>query len=216
MRWLTVFFLAAAFISGVVVYNFFTAGISHNEAANSIIKPPNNKGDDKETLLRLKRYGDEAKSYAISNNLNNRYCFFIDMKKASGEKRFYVYDLKHDAILQAALVTHGSGIGNSSDTILFSNKAGSNCSSLGKYKIGQSYYGKFGLAYKLHGLNNTNSNAFKRFVVLHAHPCVPENEIAPLKICESWGCPTVSPSFLNTLKAYLDRTNDPILLWIFQ
>ncbi|MEO6730891.1 MAG: murein L,D-transpeptidase catalytic domain-containing protein [Ferruginibacter sp.] len=217
MRWLTVFFLTTTCISAVVVLKFFAAGILPNKGAHSINKLSNNKKDEnKATLLRLKRYANEAKSYTIGNNLNDRHCFLIDMKKASGSKRFYVYDLKHDSILQAGMVTHGSGVSNSGDTVLFSNRTGGNCSSLGKYKIGQSYYGKFGLAYKLHGLNNTNSNAFNRFVVLHAHPCVPDNEIAPLEICKSWGCPTVSPSFLKELKGYLDRTNTPVLLWIFQ
>lgn len=140
----------------------------------------------------------------------------IDMGIASGSKRFFVFDLKSDSIVQAGLVTHGSGINHSPGSIAYSNEPGSNCTSEGKYKIGKSYSGKFGLAYKLHGMDKSNSNAFNRFVVLHAHPCVPDNEIAPLKICMSWGCPTVSPAFLNQLKIYIDQSEKPILLWIFK
>ena len=170
----------------------------------------------KETLIRLKRHAAGLKGVIIKNDFNNRYCFMIDMEIASGSKRFFVFNLKDDSIVQAGLVTHGSGVNYSSGSIVYSNEPGSNCTSEGKYKIGKSYYGKFGLAYKLYGMDKSNSNAFNRFVVLHAHPCVPDNEIAPLKICTSWGCPTVSPAFLNQLKIYISQSEKPILLWIFK
>ena len=137
------------------------------------------------------------------------------MRIPSGKKRFFVYNLEKDSVEAAGLVAHGSGSYKGTSELFFSNKPNSNCTSLGKYKIGGSYNGKFGLAFKLYGLDNTNSNAFERFVVLHAHSCVPEEEVNPLPICESWGCPTVSPTFLTTLKEYIDSANKPILLWIY-
>jgi hypothetical protein len=115
----------------------------------------------------------------------------------------------------AGLVAHGSGLTNT-DNIVFSNEPGSYCSSVGKYRIGASYYGQFGLAYKLYGLESTNNNAFERFVVLHAHDCVPEKEVYPLSICESWGCPTVSPGFLDKLAGYIDHSDKSILMWIYK
>ena len=162
----------------------------------------------------LKSYSKKLTLYANDNGYNTHYCFLIDMKIPSGKKRFFVYDLKGDSIASAGMVTHGCGTTYTA-AIMFSNEPGSNCSSTGKYKIGQSYNGKFGLAYKLQGLDATNSNAYKRFVVLHAHPSVPTGEVAPQKICTSWGCPTVSPAFLQQLKLYLDKPGKPILLWIF-
>jgi len=128
---------------------------------------------------------------------------------------FFVYNLVKDSVEIAGLVTHGSGSGNGADELIFSNVKNSNCTSIGKYKVGTSYTGNFGLAYKLYGLDNTNSNAFDRFVVLHSHACVPNNEVNPLPICVSLGCPTVSPAFLNSLKTYLDESLRPILLWIY-
>jgi hypothetical protein len=71
------------------------------------------------------------------------------------------------------------------------------------------------LAYKLHGQDSTNSNAFKRYVVLHAHECVPAGEVDPYPICQSDGCPTVSPAYLKKLAATIDGSPRPILLWIF-
>ncbi len=167
------------------------------------------------TLFRIRQLASEIKKFALTNGYGSDYCFMADMKIASGEKRFFVYDLINDSIRSAGLVAHGSGGSLFSRQIKFSNKPNSFCTSLGKYKIGKSYIGKFGLAFKLHGLDSTNSNAFNRFVVLHAHSCVPNEETAPLPICESQGCPTVAPLFLNELKSYINQSENPILLLIY-
>jgi len=170
---------------------------------------------NKITIARLKRKAEDIALYAKAHQYNTQYCFMVDMKIASGKKRFFVYNLKNDAVENSGLVTHGSGRTNSGNEPQFSNEPNSLCTSLGKYKIGGSYMGKFGLAFKLYGLDNTNSKAFNRFVVLHSHSCVPNEEIAPLPICESWGCPTVAPAFLNELKTYIENSEKPILLAIY-
>ena len=113
-------------------------------------------------------------------------------------------------------VTHGSGSITGREDLFFSNEPGSNCTSLGKYKIGNAYQGRFGLAYKLYGLDKTNSKAFERFVVLHAHSCVPANDVYPLPICPSQGCPTVAPEFLQKLTRYINSSDEPILLSIYK
>jgi hypothetical protein len=165
-------------------------------------------------FFKLEEYRSKAKAFTLSNQFNNQYFFLIDMKIHSGQKRFFVCSLKNDSILISGLVTHGSGSNISADSLQFSNAIHSNSTSLGRYKIGKPYYGKFGLAYKLYGLDTSNSNAYNRFVVLHAHPCVPEKEIAPLTICESWGCPTVSIQFLDQLQTFIDNSTLPVLLMI--
>lgn len=166
-------------------------------------------------LQKLKAKAIIVKEYAKANHYNISYCFMIDMSIASGEKRFFVYNLTKDSVEIAGVVAHGSGRNSLSSNVQFSNKANSLCTSLGKYKIGNSYNGKFGLAFKLYGLDTTNSNAYNRFVVLHAHPCVPNEATAPIPICESWGCPTVAPLFLTELKNYIDQSATPILLTIY-
>lgn len=174
------------------------------------------KGKDKsETMIHLNQKALLAKDYIAEHSFDAGHCFLLDMRIPSGKNRFFVYNLEKDSVEIAGLVAHGSGSGSDSDELTFSNTPNSYCTSLGKYKVGKSYYGKFGLAYKLFGLDKTNSKAFDRFVVLHAHSCVPNDEISPLPICESWGCPTVSPAFLSRLKTYLDKSKEPILLWIY-
>jgi len=209
MRW----FIALIFIATAAALPVILLKEKPTKQAliNSANKPA---ATDEATLLRLKSFGTDAQVFATANHLNTRYCFLIDMKLPSGKNRFFVYDLKGDTTVVSGLVTHGSGKVASSE-IQFSNTPESNCTSLGKYKIGNAYNGKFGLAYKLYGLDKTNSNAFNRFVVLHSHACVPLMEVAPQQICDSWGCPTVAPLFLQVLTKYINKADKPLLMWIY-
>jgi len=170
---------------------------------------------NRSTATRLKQKSLQAKEFVKLHGYDNEICFLVDMHVPSGQNRFFVYNLRNDIVDATGLVTHGSGSDNGDDELLFSNTPNSYCTSLGKYKIGKSYNGKFGLAYKLYGLENTNSKAFDRFVVLHGYNCVPDNEIAPQQICLSLGCPTVSPTFLTKLRSYIDKAGQPVLLWIY-
>lgn len=97
----------------------------------------------------------------------------------------------------------------------YNNAVGGGCSSLGRYKIGAKYYGNFGLAYMLHGLDTSNSNPLKRYVFLHSHDCVPKTPVHPYPFCQSDGCPSVAPAFRETLAGYIDTALQPILLEIF-
>ena len=202
-----------AAISAFGYYFWYTPKFSRPVHHHSFVFKENKTNDV--TVLRLRSKAILAKHFTVEEGFNETHCFLLDMRLPSGKNRFFVYNLEKDSVEMAGLVAHGSGSDNGSNDLSFSNMAKSNCTSLGKYKIGQSYSGKFGLAYKLHGLDKTNSKAFERYVVLHAHACVPNDEIAPLPICQSWGCPTVSPAFLVQLKKYMDKSEAPILLWIY-
>jgi len=152
--------------------------------------------------------------YAERAGFYKKYCFLVDMRLASGKKRFFLYDLVKDSITASGMVTHGSGSETGTRELKFSNTSSSLATSLGKYRIGQEYHGTYGLAFKLYGLDSSNSNAYKRLVVLHAHPLVPASETWPQNICTSWGCPTVNPDFLLLLKKYIDHADGPVLLWV--
>jgi hypothetical protein len=163
----------------------------------------------------LEQKAARIKTYSMQKGFDTSICFLLDMNRAPGQNRFFVYDMNRDSVLMMGLVAHGSGGKSTFEKPAFSNNVGSNCTSLGRYKIGTMYYGQFGRAYKLHGLDATNSNAFNRFVVLHAHDCVPDSEISPYPICMSWGCPTVSPDFLEKLALQIGKTDKPVVMEIF-
>jgi hypothetical protein len=155
----------------------------------------------------------QAFAYCKAENMNTDFFLLVDFSVKSRKKRFFKVDFSSDSITLSGLVTHGHCQEWSNLKTEFSNVSGSNCSSLGKYKVGFKYEGSFGTAYKLHGLEESNSKAFDRFIVLHAHPCVPDEEQS-FPICRSEGCPTVSPVMLEALEPYLDESDKPVLLWM--
>lgn len=164
---------------------------------------------------RLKKKAVSLRQFAASNKYNNSIGFLVDMSLSSGKKRLFVYDLQKDSIITSGLMTHGSCNTAYLEKAKFSNTPDCGCSSLGKYAIGYKYKGKFGDAYKLYGLDSSNSNAFNRFIVLHGYSEVPDIE-SSLPICNSLGCPMVSHNFLDKLDMQISKSKEPILLWIFQ
>jgi len=134
----------------------------------------------------------------------------------SGKNRFFVYDLMKNNVVLSGLVAHGNCNTHFQEQATFSNKPNCGCSSSGKYKVGASYSGEFGKSYRLYGLDSSNSNAFKRAIVLHGFGPVPDDEIYPKILCNSFGCPMVSRSFLNKLSEIIDKSRKPILLLIYK
>lgn len=157
----------------------------------------------------------EIKSYLKGKNYNQELAVFINFKIHSGKYRYFIYDLKKDRIIQKAIVSHGSGSAiPHSSTLQFSNIEGSYQSSLGKYEIRESYVGKFGKAYRLKGLDTTNSNAMQRAIVLHSYGCVPDSE-SQNPACLSLGCPMLSAKAFNETAKYIDQSEQPIILYAF-
>jgi hypothetical protein len=153
--------------------------------------------------------------YAIKNKCNQDYGFIIDMRIPSYKKRFFVYNLKKDSLINSGFVAHGTGSETFRGELVFSNIPDSRCTSLGKYKIGASYKGMYGFSYRLLGLDSTNNKALQRAIVLHGHSCVPDKEMDEYPICFSYGCPMVSPTFLQQLKGYISKQGKkPILMSI--
>ncbi len=171
------------------------------------------------TTLTEQRLLDRVKTIKqfISTNskYNNELAFFIDMRIMSGKNRFIVYDLKNDKIVDQGLVAHGIGSETlNNEELKFSNANSSFCTALGKYYIGNDYLGKFGKAYKLYGLDPTNSNAFARSIVLHKYDKVPYEE-QDRAICHSLGCPMVNEIYYGRIEKLIDTSKRNIILDIY-
>jgi hypothetical protein len=171
------------------------------------------------TTLTEQRLLDRVKTIKqfISTNskYNNELAFFIDMRIMSGKNRFIVYDLKNDKIVDQGLVAHGIGSETqNNEKLKFSNVNSSFCTALGKYYIGKDYLGKFGKAYKLYGLDPTNSNAFARSIVLHKYDKVPYEE-QDRAICHSLGCPMVNEIYYGRIEKLIDTSKRDIILDIY-
>ena len=173
------------------------------------IETPKNAAD--KTLTKA----EEIKSYLKKNSKYNKEVFFLlDMRIPSNKYRFFVFDTKKNKITDSGLVAHGSGSATATDELQFSNTDGSLMTSLGKYYIGNSYNGTFGKAYKMYGLDTTNSNAFLRNIVLHSHKRMPyEEQLSPIIL--SWGCPMLNEKFYLRIQDVLDQSDKNVLLYIY-
>ncbi|HLX92520.1 MAG TPA: murein L,D-transpeptidase catalytic domain family protein [Puia sp.] len=214
MRWLRLLLIPpmAIALSAVVIAGHYYYSILYGHVGTHKYRsdPPDlsERARLREKVFALRAFGNRKK-------FNQRLFFLIDMKLPSGRNRFFVYDAMHDSIIRSGLVAHGHGPAGYSFYPRFSNSCGSSCTALGRYQIGACYHGIFGIAYKLYGLDSTNSNSLSRHIVLHAHDCVPDGETWPVPICNSCGCAMTSPRFLEAIRPLIDTCSRPILLWIF-
>ena len=199
--------------------SFFESNIKKELLEKKIIQPINFKEPTNVSSIDISCKAIKAKQFCIENELNQQICLLIDFSIHSGKNRLFIYDFNLDSIIGKALCTHGfcDNLALKDTTIKFSNVPESYCSSLGKYKIGKRGYSSFGIHinYRLHGLEKTNSNAFKRNIVLHSWDGLDDNEIYPLEAPNSLGCPSVSNNKMRILDTLLKKSKKPMLMWIY-
>ncbi|MDR0756864.1 MAG: murein L,D-transpeptidase catalytic domain family protein [Tannerella sp.] len=178
-----------------------------------------NRTDGKSLVASLRLKADSALQYCKDNGFSEKYCFLVNFGIHSGKDRFFIWDFERDTVVRSGLCAHGAGGNSTRSKPEYSNEEGSHCSSPGRYKTGISSYSQWGIHihYKLHGLEPTNSNAFKRIVVLHSYSYVPDCEIYPiyLPLGYSAGCPVVSNAMMRAADELLKNSEKPFLLWIF-
>ncbi|WP_223847300.1 murein L,D-transpeptidase catalytic domain family protein [Hymenobacter montanus] len=117
----------------------------------------------------------------------------IDFSRPSHQKRLWVIDVDKAKVLFHTLVAHGKASG-ADVPLAFSNKGGSEMSSLGFYRTAPTTYtGKHGLSLKLVGLDpGFNTNAESRAVVVHGADYVCEDFVrAHGRLGRSQGCPAL-------------------------
>ena len=164
----------------------------------------------------------EAYTFCLKNHMDTNYCILVDMSIHSGKNRLFVWNFNLKEIELSGICSHGScdgetGLGYSHKEAKFSNVPNSYCSSKGKYKVGNRGYSNWGIHvnYKIHGMEPTNNNAYKRIIVLHSWEAVPNKEIYPKHAPNSLGCPMVSNEMMSLLDDKLKNKKTPVLLWIY-
>lgn len=188
--------------------------------------PAIKKGEVENLTLNIestKAKANQALKFCKAKNFNQDFCILIDMSLHSGVKRFIVWNFKKNKISNSFLVGHGCGDNPWNNDFSkvnpkFSNTDGSHCSSLGKYKIGERAYSNWGvnIKYVLHGLESSNSNAFKRFIVFHSWEVVSDEEVYPNGTPEGWGCPTISNKSFKIIDPLLKSSSKTVLMWIYK
>lgn len=119
-----------------------------------------------------------------------------DFGRPSSEPRFHFANLENGTV-RSFLVAHGKGSDPEHDGWLkhFSNVPGSEATSRGSYLTCEWYNGKYGTSVRLQGLDNDNSLALDRAIVLHPAWYVDPTMISKWgKIGRSEGCFAMAPS----------------------
>ncbi|MCC3152561.1 murein L,D-transpeptidase catalytic domain family protein [Hymenobacter sp. BT770] len=117
----------------------------------------------------------------------------IDFSISSQQKRLWVINVEKAKVLYHTLVAHGKASG-ADVPLAFSNKGGSEMSSLGFYRTAPTTYtGKHGLSLKLVGLDpGFNTNAESRAVVVHGAEYVCQDFVKTHgRLGRSQGCPAL-------------------------
>jgi hypothetical protein len=129
----------------------------------------------------------------------------VDFTAPSSEKRLHLVNFESGEV-RSLLVTHGSGSdpAHSGWTERFSNQHGSNASCHGAFKVLDYYHGKHGRSQRLAGLDDSNSNALDRAIVIHgAWYAEPRIAADTGKLGRSQGCFAVGDTRLDELYTHL-------------
>lgn len=118
----------------------------------------------------------------------------IDYSQPSTMRRLWIFDLQQRRLLLRDYVAHGRLSGENYAS-RFSNRLGSNQSSLGLFRTAESYFGKHGYSLRMDGLNpGINDLARERAIVIHGAAYVNPRMVSKHgRIGRSLGCPAVRP-----------------------
>lgn len=162
-------------------------------------------------------------SYCQDNGLETAYCVYVDFSIPSGKDRFFIYNMATNRTISSSICLHGNGKGNTAEIPKFSNQIGSNCTSLGHYKItGAGISKNYNIPIlKLKGLDPSNNNAERRGIYVHPalSPTIaqylPNPKYMPLTM-ESEGCFAINYSSFIKLKKLVEKSDKPILLYAYK
>jgi hypothetical protein len=137
----------------------------------------------------LTAYNNAVKRGIVNNK---HYLSIIDYSIPPAYKRLWVIDLHSKEPVFFTYVSQGKNSGEREFTN-YSNKPGSQESSIGVYLTKERYYGKHGAQMVLSGLDpHFNTNAESRGIVMHGAEYVSPAWISALgRVGRSWGCPAV-------------------------
>ena len=139
---------------------------------------------------------EDALAYFDANKknfANQSYIAIINFSAHSSKPRFYLVNMVSGKV-QAYRTAHGKGSDTNNDGYAerFSNTSGSEMSSVGFYRVAETYSGKYGYSVRLDGLSSTNSRARSRAIVIHPAPYVSESSG---RAGRSWGCPALDAKY---------------------
>ena len=163
---------------------------------------------------RVGERAEELLEFCRKEGYNTHIALFVDLSRHSGRRRFVAWDFERNVPIFTCPVSHGSGAKEShvrSTYARLSNEDGSHLSSEGRALVAERYEGRYGVAYRLDGLDDTNSNLRSRCVVLHSWKFTTSFPIWPFATVGSFGCPVLSPRMMQKLDTLLNAEKGVIL-----
>ena len=163
---------------------------------------------------RVAERAEELLAFCRQRGYNTHVALFVDLSRHSGRCRFMAWDLERGEPLFCSPVSHGSGSVRShvrSAYARLSNDDGSHLSSVGRALVAERYEGRYGVAYRLDGLDATNSNLRSRCVVLHGWEHTTSYPIFPIATTGSFGCPVLSRPMMKRVDALLREQRNVVL-----
>lgn len=157
------------------------------------------------------------RAWCNCHGYNSRIALFVDLSLHSGRNRFVVWDFEQEKPLLICPVSHGSGSQKPHKRSAYariSNEDGSHLSSVGRAVVAERYEGRYGIAYRLDGLDISNSNLRKRCVVLHGWRHTTSFPIFPIATVGSFGCPVLSQRVMQKVDTLL-RNKQGVIIDIF-
>ena len=157
------------------------------------------------------------REFCRKGGYNTKVALFVDLSRHSGRRRFVAWDFERNVPIFTCPISHGSGAERSHVRSAYartSNEDGSHLSSLGRALVAERYEGRYGVAYRLDGLDATNSNLRSRYVVLHGWEHTTSYPIWPMATVGSFGCPVLSRKMMRRVDKLLQH-HDRVILDIF-
>ena len=167
---------------------------------------------------RVAKRAEALREFCCKEGYNTDVVLFVDASRHSGRRRFVAWSFERNAPMFVCPVSLGSGAKEShvrSAYAEFSNNEGSHLSSLGRALVAERYEGRYGVAYRLDGLDESNSNLRPRCVVLHGWEHTTSYPIWPRAMVGSHGCPVLSRAMMQSLDEIL-QSRQRIVIEIFK
>ena len=171
---------------------------------------------DRKNYETIEARADAAYKYAKIHDLNRKYALFVDYGIPSGTPRLFVWDFQKKRIIASTYVMHGPGMGSTAEKPVFSNKPGSNCSALGRFKVTKLHGHKLKKSLRLKGMDTDNQSAFVRGLMIHSSSYLDGHvwmKYVPLHAVSCQGCVTVTTRGMNYIWKLVNSEERPLLLW---
>ena len=169
-------------------------------------------------VSRVSERAEALREFCRKEGYNTNVALFVDLSRHSGRRRFIAWDMVRNAPIFLCPVSHGSGAQRShvrSAYARISNEDGSHLSSLGRALVAERYEGRYGIAYRLDGLDASNSNLRPRCIVLHGWEHTTSYPIYPIPTVGSFGCPVLSRKMMRRVDELL-QNEDRVVIEIYK